>query len=182
MSQEYGSGLKPPWTDEEGFRWYAVYTRCRHEARVAAALQHCGVEAYLPLITVPRRRRRQRPLLRIPLFPGYLFVRTDLEPFKYREILRVPGVVRLLGSKGGPVPVPEQTSHSGRTGGEAPYPCYPWFYFKPGTLVQVLEGPLAGAVGVIQKWKNKRRLIVSVDLFQRAVAVELDGEAVACWS
>jgi transcription elongation factor/antiterminator RfaH len=168
--------------DEGVFLWYAVYTQCRHEARVEGALQRSGVEVYLPWITVPGRRRDRRRLITIPLFPGYLFVHTDLDSYRYREILKVPGVVRLLGHKGGPTPVPEQTIHSVKAIAEAPLPCYPWPYLKTGTLVQVLEGPLAGVLGVVQKWKNKRRLIVSVDLFQRSVAVELNGEAVVPWS
>jgi transcription antitermination factor NusG len=91
--------------------------------------------------------------------------------------------VRLLGFKGSPTPVPEETIHSIKAIVESDQPAYPWPYMQAGTLVRVLDGPLAGAIGVILKRKEKKyRLIVSVELFQRSVAVELDGETVEPYS
>jgi transcriptional antiterminator NusG len=163
--------------------WYTIYTRCRHEARAESALQQKGLEVFLPRVTTLSRRRDRRLLLNVPLFPGYLFVRTALDTSGYREILKAPGVVRLLGFKGSPAPVPEETIHSVKAIVDSDQPFYPWPYLQTGSLVRVLEGPLAGAIGVIL-WRKekKRRLIVSVELFQRSVAVELDGEAVERWS
>jgi transcription termination/antitermination protein NusG len=162
--------------------WYAVYTQNRHEAKVEQALQRKGLEVFLPRITIASRRRDRRLFLQRPLFPGYIFVRTLLTSPEYHEILRAPGVVHLLGL-GGPVPVPETTVDSVKAIVDSPQPFYPWPYLQPGNLVQVREGPLAGVVGTVIARKDKqRRLVVSVDLFQRAVAVELDNEAVARWS
>ena len=163
--------------------WYAIYTQCRHEAKAEAALQQKGLEVFLPRVTTLSRRRDRKLLLKLPLFPGYLFVRTDLETSSYREILQAPGVVRLLGFKGSPAPVPEETIDSVKAIVDSNQPFNPWPYPQTGSLVRVLEGPLAGAIGVILGRKEKkRRLIVSVDLFQRSVAVELDGDAVERWS
>jgi len=163
--------------------WYAIYVQCRHEARVESALQHKGVEVFLPRVTTLSRRWDRRLLINVPLFPGYLFVRTDLDSYGYREILKAPGMVRLLGLKGGPTPVPAETIDSVKAIVDSDQPLYPWPYLKTGSLVRVLDGPLAGVVGVILgRQKKKRRLIVSVELFQRSVAVELDSEAVEPWS
>jgi transcriptional antiterminator NusG len=169
----------------EGFTaaWYAIYVQCRHEARVESALQHKGVEVFLPRVTTLSRRRDRRLLINVPLFPGYLFVRTDLDSYGYREILKAPGMVRLLGLKGSPTPVPAETIDSVKAIVDSDQPFYPWPYLKTGSLVRVLDGPLAGVVGVILGRKEKkRRLIVSVELFQRSVGVELDSEAVECLS
>jgi transcriptional antiterminator NusG len=163
--------------------WYAIYTQCRHEAKVETALQQRGLEVFLPRVTIPSRRRDRKLHLKLPLFPGYLFVHTSLDPSDYHEILKAPGVVRLLGFKGSPTPVPEETIHSIKTIVDSDQPFYPWTYLQTGTLVRVLEGPLAETIGVILGRKDKkRRLIVSVELFQRSVAVELDSEAVERWS
>lgn len=162
--------------------WYAVHTQSRHEAKVEAALQHKGLEAFLPRVITASRRRDRRILIKLPLFPGYIFVRTSLVTWEYYEILKAPGVVRLLGN-GRPFPVPEETIDSVRAIVNSDQPFYPWRYLKAGNRVRVAEGPLVGTVGVIMAQKDKkRRLIVSVELFQRSVAVELDCEAVEHWS
>jgi len=84
---------------------------------------------------------------------------------------------------GSPLPVPEETVASVKAIVESIHPFYTWPYLQPGSLVQVTEGPLAGVVGTLIARKDKqRRLVVSVELFQRAVAVELSGEAVERWS
>jgi transcription termination/antitermination protein NusG len=179
------SRVEPPKStslEEGSLAWYAVYTHCRHEARVEAALQHSGVETYLPWITTPSRRRDRRRLLTVPLFPGYLFVHSNPEAAGFVDILRVPGVVRVLGFKNGPAPVPATTIESIQTIVSSNQPFYPWPPLKTGTIVRVMEGPLAGVIGVVQGRTRKRRLIVSVELFRRAVAVELDREALERWS
>ena len=158
--------------------WYAIYVKCRHEPRVESALQHKGVEVFLPRVTTLSRRRDRRLLLKLPLFPGYIFVRTCLTASDYHEIIKAPGVVRLLGN-GSPMPVPEETIYSVKAIVDTDQPFYPWPYLKTGSLVRVLDGRLAGVVGIILRRKEKKgRLIVSVELFQRSVAVELDSEAV----
>jgi transcription antitermination factor NusG len=139
------------------------------------------VEVFLPRV-ITRRRRDRTPLIKLPLFPGYLFVHTPLDTYDYLKILKAPGVVRILGN-GKPTPVPEETVSSVRAIVESDQPFYPWRYLEKGKQVRVLEGPLAGTIGVIQGRKEKkRRLIVSVELFQRSVAVELNDNAVECWS
>jgi transcriptional antiterminator NusG len=163
--------------------WYAIYAQSRHEAKVETALQQKGLEVFLPRVAIPSQRRDRKLRLKLPLFPGYLFVHTSLDASNYREILKAPGVVRLLGFKGSPTPVPEETIHSIKTIVDSDQPFYPWPYLQTGTLVRVLEGPLTETIGVILGRKDKkRRLIVSVELFQRSVAVELDSEAVERWS
>lgn len=162
--------------------WYVVYTQSRHEAKVEKGLQQKKIEVFLPRMTTFSRRRDRNILLQLPLFPGYIFVRTFLEASEHHEILKAPGVVRLLGH-GSPIPVPDEIIDSVKAIMDSDQPFYPWPYLKTGSLVRVLEGPLAGVIGVIKGHKDKmRRLIVSVEMFKRSVAVELDGEAVEPWS
>jgi len=100
----------------------------------------------------------------------------------FHQIIKVDGVVRLLGN-GAPAPVPAKQIESIRTIVAGTRHYYPWRYLEKGKKVRVLDGPLAGVVGVILgRQEKKRRLIISVELFQRSVAVELDSEAVERWS
>jgi len=163
--------------------WYVIHTYSRQEAKVESALQRNNLEIFLPRVTVPSRRRDRKRLLNVPLFPGYLFVHTDLNHHAYAHIIKNHGVVRILGYKGKCAAVPEETVASIKTLLKSGQPVYPYRYLKTGSRVRVLDGPLAGSIGVIMGRKEKkRRLIVSVELFQRAVAVELEDEAVERWS
>jgi len=165
---------------DAAFAWYVIHTRSRHEAMVASALARQDLEIFLPCIRVPSRRRDRRVILSLPLFPGYLFCHSDLNPHTHLDIIRHPGVVRLLGVKGRAAPVPPETVESIRLMVAGDRPCYPWPFLSRGRRVRILDGPLTGAEGLIlERRDKKRRLVVSVELFCRSVAVELAEDVVA---
>lgn len=163
--------------------WCVIHARSHCEAKVELALQRKGLEIFLPRITVRSRRQDRRLFLQAPLFPSYLFVRTVLEPCAYYEIIKLPGVVRLLGINGcpGTVPLEQVDSIKAIVASDRPY--YPWAYLGQGRQVRIMEGPLAGTIGIIlRRREKKQRLVVAVELFQRSVAVELEDEAVEPYS
>jgi transcriptional antiterminator NusG len=163
--------------------WYVVHTRSRHESKVELALMQKGIEIFLPRIIVPSRRRDRKLLINLPLFPGYLFVHADLVTSVYHKIIKQPGVVRLLWRNGNPSPVSNEKIESIKIIVESDRPYYPWGYLDSGKRVRIIDGPLSGAVGIIERRRDKkRRLVVAVELFQRSVAVELDEETVERWS
>ena len=169
---------------DENPAWYVIHARHQHEAKVELALQRQGLAVFLPRITVRSRRQDRKLLLEVPLFPGYLFVQGALDDQIYREIIKQKSVVRLLGGKSGfPTPVPAEVVASINAIVENQRPYYPWPYLERGKKVCIMEGPLAGTVGVIVRTLDKkRRLVVAVELFQRSVAVELEEEAVEPWN
>lgn len=167
---------------DEAIPWYVIQTHCRTENRVQLALQRKGLDIFLPQMIIPRVRRGRKVMVSLPLFQNYLFVRAHLDPKIFYQIIKVDGVIRLLGN-GGPIPVPSEQIEYIRTivNGDRYY-C-PWRYLEKGKRVRVIDGPLAGVVGtLIARKEKKRRLVVAVELFQRSVAVELDSEAVERWS
>ncbi|MEW6658099.1 MAG: transcription termination/antitermination NusG family protein [Thermodesulfobacteriota bacterium] len=162
--------------------WYVIHTCCHHEARVEERLRKKGLEVFLPRFIQPSRRRDRKLLLFTPLFPGYLFVQDALEASTYYDIIKLPGVVRILGGSGQLQPVPQETIESIRLiiTGDRPY--YPHRCLKKGERVRVAEGPLAGVVGRIVEAKEKqRKVVIEVELFRRAMAVELADEALEPW-
>lgn len=163
--------------------WYVIHTRSKHEAKVESALRQKGIEIFLPRITVRSRRQDRRLFLEVPLFPGYLFVQTVLDPYVYYQIIKLPGVVRLLGVNGRPGTIPPEQVDSIQAIVKSDRPYYPWSYLGQGRQVRIMEGPLAGTIGIIlRRREKKQRLVVSVKLFQRSVAVELEEEAVEAYS
>lgn len=165
-----------------GIPWYVIHTRCHHEVRVEERLQKKGLEVFLPRFMQPSRRRNRKILLRIPLFPGYLFVQDALETTTYLDILKLPGVVRVLGNSSRLQPVPRETIESIRLALAGDRPYYPYRCLKKGGCVRVVEGPLAGVVGmIVEANEKKRKVVIEVELFRRAMAVELEGETVEPW-
>jgi transcription antitermination factor NusG len=159
--------------------WYVIHTCSRHEVKVESGLTRKGLEVFLPKVPVRSRRRDRLQMLEAPLFPGYLFVRTDLNEWAHSHIIRNQGVVRILGIKGQCTPVPEDTVASLRTLVNSGQPVFPWSKLTAGKRVRVVEGPLRGAIGVILRNKQgKRRLLVAVELLGRSVCAELAEETV----
>lgn len=159
--------------------WYVVHTCSRHEVLVEADLTRKGLEVFLPRVKVRSRRRDRLQMLEVPLFPGYLFVHTDLNDWAHYNIIRNQGVVRILGIKGQFTPVPEDTVTSLRTLVNSGQIVLPWSRLTLGKDVRVVEGPLMGAKGVILRNKQgKRRLLVAVQLLGRSVCAELAEETV----
>lgn len=162
---------------EDEFRWYAVHTRSHHERTAKNEMEAQGFEVYLPEYRTMSRRRDRRKEIRRPLFPGYVFVRTRLSGGRRIAVLQTRGVVRIIGAGYRPVPVPDHELESVRlllSNSKDAGPCPPP---RKGQLVQVMEGPLRGVVGIVET-ARKRKIIVSVELVGRAVSATLDTDAV----
>lgn len=167
------TGLQPE--KPSASRWFAVYTSPRHEKRVAQVLSQRGIEHYLPLYH-PRRRWSDGSIvtLDLPLFPGYIFVRTERS--ERVLVLRVPGVLAFVcGTGRQPTPLPETEIDALRFGlplrHAEPHPL-----LTVGQRARIRSGALAGMVGVVVRKKNDLRVVLTMDLILQSVAVEVDGE------
>jgi transcription antitermination factor NusG len=158
----------------DGQSWYAIYTRANHEKRVATHLTHVGVENYLPLYETLRKWSDRRVRLELPLFPGYLFVRTALR--QRLPILQAPGVVRMVGSGGTPVPLNGDQIDRLR-GGLAQVLAEPYPQIPVGQRVRIIAGPLLGMEGVLLRRKSGLRVVVSIELIQRSFVADIDSDA-----
>jgi transcription antitermination factor NusG len=154
-------------------QWYAVYTCANREKRVASELAVREVEHFLPLYSSVRRWKDRRVCLELPLFPGYVFVRMDLGG-KLR-VLEIPGVVRLVGFNGSPAPVNDDEMEAMRNGLCGAFHAEPCPYLRVGRRVRVKSGPLRGMEGTLMKKKSGYRFVLSLELIQRAIAVEIDA-------
>lgn len=155
--------------------WYAVYTRSRHEQKANERLLEKKVETFLPLIERWSRRKDRQKRIRIPLFPGYLFVRALLEAQIHLEILKTEGVVRILGDNENPIPIPDEQIRAIQNLIRNGMAIERHPYLKEGMKVRVVNGPLTGIEGILLKTHAKKnRLIISVDLLQESVSVEME--------
>ena len=157
----------------EDMSWYAVHTKSRHEKKVIWDLDDRKVEAFLPLREVLCKWKDRKKRILMPLFPGYLFVRID--PRDTLDVLGAKGVVRILGSSGVPVPVPEEEIDAARRLVRSGIPCAPFPYDFEGREAIITGGPLEGLRGRIESQRGGFRLILSVHLIRSAVSVEVDA-------
>jgi transcription antitermination factor NusG len=173
MSDPVGCGLIANCT-ETAKGWFAVFTMPRHEKRVDRHLGLCGIENFLPLY----RKRRQwkdgsKGLVELPFFPNYIFVRIG-----YGErvpVLRVPGVISIVGAGARSLPVPDSYIHSLREalrrGKLEPYP-----YLAVGTPVRIRSGVMAGMHGVLLRRKNNLRVVITLEMIMKSATVEVEAE------
>jgi transcription termination/antitermination protein NusG len=156
-------------------RWYAAYTSANHEKRVAEQLGAREVEHFLPLYASVRRWKDRRVTLNLPLFPGYVFVRLALRDRLH--VLQVPGVTRLVGFNGAPTPLPEEEVKSLRRTLAEGVRAEPHPYLRVGRRVRITDGPLAGYEGILVRRKGNLHVVLSVNMIQRSIRVQIDSSS-----
>ena len=154
--------------------WYALHTKSRFENVVHEGLAKKTVDVFLPKITVKSRRRDRHKMIRVPLFPGYVFVRTDLNPVEHIEILKTTGAVRLIGSTGGPVSIADATIDSLKIMVSTDNEVITGTRFQKGDRVMVINGPFAGVMGIFSSFRGDGRVIVNIEALGQFAAVNVD--------
>jgi transcription antitermination factor NusG len=157
-------------------RWYAAYTRAHHEKRAAEQLAGRGVELFLPQYQVLRRWKDRKVRLDMPLFPGYLFVHIPLT--QQLRVLEVPSVVRLVGSRGGPVPLDSSEIDKLRRGMDTAQGAMPHPFLIVGRHVRVCRGPFEGLTVILLRRKGACRVVISIELIQRSFCMEMEADDV----
>lgn len=157
-------------------RWFAVYTTPRHEKHVSCLLAQRQIETFLPLYRAVRQWKKRPPVvLELPLFPTYVFVR--VAPGARGALLRLPGVLSMVGSSREPWPLPDLEIEALRSGLlERKFEPHP--YLTVGEKVRIKAGVMAGVEGVLVRKKNDLRVVLSLDLIMRSIAVEVDADDV----
>jgi transcription antitermination factor NusG len=159
--------------------WYALRVKPNHEKTVSTMLREKQIEAYLPLFKSKRRWSDRVKEIDLPLFPGYLFCRLNLNVGSRMPLLTTPGLLYIVGRGKTPEPVEEseiQAIHSISASG---LPYAPWQSLMIGQKVRLKAGPLAGIEGVLTRIGSQFKIYVSVTLLQRSVSVEVDADSIS---
>jgi transcription antitermination factor NusG len=153
-------------------QWFAVYTNSCQEKRVADHCRVRNIEAFLPVYQSTRRWRNGCTVdLERPLFPGYVFMKVN--PSHRVRVLELPGVVTIVGAGRQPTPLPDADIQTLRDGIHL-LNAQPHQYLKVGETVKIRKGPLQGMTGVLVRKKNGLRVVLTVDLIMKSIAVEVD--------
>jgi len=159
-------------------KWYAVHTRSRFEQKVYDGIMGKSIEAFLPRVQTMSRRKDRKKKIYIPLIPGYVFVRFDMNPEIYHRVLRTVGVVRMVGFKGQPVPADDDEVNALMILDGTDRTVQNRAYMSRGDRVVIMDGPLKGLVGYYLRHKGQsHKVVVSVELLQRSLEVEIEDWA-----
>ncbi len=158
--------------------WYVLHTKSRFENVVNDLLLKKSMEAFLPKITVPSQRKDRKKMIRVPLFPGYLFIKSDLAPNHHLDIVKTVGAVKLVGDRNGPISVPEETVLSLQIMVASDQPVSTGYQFSKGDRVMVINGPFVGVIGIFERYGGQGRIIVHIEALGQFAAVEVDSNDV----
>lgn len=152
--------------------WFAVLIRTGREKTANLLLENSGYECLLPVSKCTRRWSDRTKVIDVPLFPGYLFCR--MNPHNRLTVLMTPGVLQIVGVGKTPIPVEEEEIAAIQRVQKSGLSAMPWPYMQIGNVAEILKGPLSGLTGIIVKIKSGMKLVLSVSLLQRSVAVEVE--------
>ncbi|MFH2045170.1 MAG: UpxY family transcription antiterminator [Pseudomonadota bacterium] len=156
--------------------WYVIHTKSRFENVVLEGLTKKSVDSFLPKVLVRSRRVDRKAMIKIPLFPGYLFVKSDLSPERQIEIVKTVGVVRMVGSRSGPVSVPDATIESLKIMTAGDGKILTGTKLQKGDKVFVIRGPFEGVTGTFDRHGKTGRVVVNIEALGQFASVEVDEE------
>jgi transcription antitermination factor NusG len=156
--------------------WFALRVKSNHEKAVCSYLAAKGFEVFLPICRTRNRWADRFKLVETPLFSGYVFSRLDRT--RPNAVLSTPGVIQIVGTGRNPEPVLEGEISAIRRAVDANVQLRECDFFMKGQRATVVSGALAGLEGTVVSLKQQSRLVLSISLLQRSVALEIDESLV----
>ena len=153
--------------------WYAVVSRSRHEKLVATALTNTGITAFLPLVSEMHHWSDRQKLVEVPLFPGYVFVQIPSSPESQLRVLKTSGVVQFVGNRCGAVSITDKEISDVRAVLDQKLGCSPYPFLQLGQRVRIRGGSLDGVEGILVRRESDSKLVISIELIQRSLAVSV---------
>ena len=153
--------------------WYAIQTRYRCEAKVAAQLERKCIEIFLPVLQEIHRWSDRQKRISTPLFSGYVFARLHPIPPTRLHVLRTAGVIGFVGSRGEASAIPEKQIRDLQQLLSHQVPCRLHSFLRTGQRVRIRGGCLDGLEGILER--TEERLVISIETVERALAIQIRG-------
>jgi len=157
---------------DQQWPWFAIMVKVNREKNATVVLESAGYKCFLPVNKFARQWSDRIKESERPLFPGYFFCR--MNPLNRLPVLVTPGVIQIVGIGKAPIPVEEEEVTAIQRAAESGLSVVPWPYMQVGEIARIEQGPLRGLSGIVIKIKSELKLVLSVNLLQRSVAVEID--------
>ena len=154
--------------------WFALTVRRQHERAAAQQLTVHSLEGYVPLYRTKRRWSDRVKTIELPLFPQYVFCRFSIQD--RLKVIALPSVSTIVTFGGVPIPITQQEIDTLKRLTSEAFPLMPWPFLRIGQRVRVREGALTGLEGILVREKAAYRVVVSIEMLHRGVAVELERD------
>ncbi len=164
-----------PAVEQAEVSWFAVQTRPRHEKKVAVSLQEKEITAFLPLFSSIHCWSDRRRVIHAPLFPSYLFVKISDSQDMRIPILRTTGVLGIVGNRGVGAAIPEEQIQAVQVILREGIPFTSFPFLDAGQRVRIRGGSLDGLQGIFLARNGAESLVVSVQIIQRSLAIQVAG-------
>jgi transcription antitermination factor NusG len=164
-----------PEVTRDALSWFAVQTRPRFEKKISVQLQEKDIKTFLPLHSATHQWSDRRRTVELPLFPGYLFVRTSSSVLSRIPVLRTNGVLHFVGDRGIGTPIPDSEIEALQAVLDRKVPFEPHPYLEVGQRVRICGGCLEGVTGTLEAVNGNYSVVVSVNLIQRSIAMRIEG-------
>jgi len=161
-------------TNQSAHQWFALRVKSRHEKTVALAVRHKGFEEFLPLYRWRQTWSDRFKWVEMPLFPGYVFCRLD--PENRLPLLTIPGAIDFVSLGKNPAPIEETEIASVQAAVRSEIAAEPCSFLDNGHRVRLKRGPLAGLEGYLVEATPQPRIVVSLTLLRRSIAVDIDNQ------
>jgi transcription antitermination factor NusG len=162
---------------ESDAAWHALRVRPRREKAVTAAISGKEYETFLPVHRQSRQWSDRAKILEVPLFPGYVFCRGDFA--RKPRLVSTPGVIGILNFAGIPAVISEAEINGLKAVVRSGVLIEPWQFVCEGERVRVHKGLLSGVEGILIRTKGDYRVVLSVEMICRSVAVEVSRDSIA---
>lgn len=164
------------YTDADPGSWFALQVRTRWESSISVLLEGKGYRTFLPTFRLKKRWGGKTREVNSPLFPGYVFCQFDVH--KRLPILVTPGVLAVVGRGRTPIAVEEAEIAAIQNVVLSGVEAEPWPYLEVGQKVRIERKPLQGLEGILTNFRGRHRIVVSVTLLRRSVALDIDRSLV----
>ena len=151
-----------------------AHTRPRCEKQVTVWAEREGIPTELPLYTMTHKYRGKSVTFHKPLFPGYVFVRFPVE--LALEIRKCRHVAQVL--------VPGNPAEFAQQLGDILIAVAAGMELRPvpdvvaGVRVTIVDGPLRGMEGWVEKRDGPFEVILRLDFIGQAAAVRMAAQSV----
>jgi transcription termination/antitermination protein NusG len=160
--------------DSRAEQWYALRVKSRHEQVVSTSARNRGFEEFLPVYQARHRWSDRVKTIDVPLFPGYVFCRLRVE--NRLPLLTIPGVLHMVGIGKSPVAIVEGEIHSIQEAVASKLWAEPYPFLEVGERVRLQAGPLEGLEGILVEVRKHYRVVVSITMLRRSIAVEIERD------
>ena len=156
-------------------KWIAVRSKPRSEKIVSIELSKKNIESFLPIVKKRQQWSDRKKWVEFPLFPSYLFAKIELKDSIY--ILNTHGVSTIVKFGDTVITIDDKVVNSIKLALKGEYDLHPMKYFTIGDRVSVIDGPMKGAIGIVDnKYKNENRLVIKIEALQQAITVHINSE------